>query len=189
MRERTAHKLRLFPVALILSAALFAPCAARAQSSNAEKARALVNAAIKMTDTNEAVKLLWQATNIDPALPEAYVYLGLYYNSRSDYANMVKVYQRQIKNQPGEISGYLNAGEAYMSFTPPRTDEALAYFRRAYAIDPKNPFAALRIGMILAHEGSREEAVKYLRIAMAAGSKSPSVSAEAEKELRDLGAM
>ncbi|MGH7918133.1 MAG: hypothetical protein ACREQE_11735, partial [Candidatus Binataceae bacterium] len=38
-----------------------------ANSGDADtKAQALVNAAINMTDSAQAVKLLWQATNIDP---------------------------------------------------------------------------------------------------------------------------
>jgi hypothetical protein len=45
--------------------------------SNEARARALVSAAINLTDSDRAVKLLWQATEIDPTLPEPYIYLGL----------------------------------------------------------------------------------------------------------------
>ena len=159
----------------------------RAQD-NAAKARALVNSAIQMTNSDEAVKLLWQATEIDPTLEDPYVYLGVYYNSRSDFANMVKVYQKLIKYRPNEVSAYLNIGEAYMSFTPPRLQEALSYYQKAYALDPKNSWTALRIGEIFVQNGNREQATKYLREALA-DTKNSAASAEAEKLLRQMGSL
>ena len=172
---------------LALLLLLTIPAIALAQD-NATKARALVNTAIQMTNSDEAVKLLWQATDLDPTLEDPYVYLGVYYNSRSDFANMVKVYQKLVKYRPNEVSGYLNIGEAYMSFTPPRTQEALGYYQKAYALDPKNSWTALRIGEILAQNGNRDEAAKYLREALS-DTKTPAASAEAEKLLRQMGAL
>ena len=64
----------LGPLLLVLSLLLGV---ARAQD-NAAKARALVSSAIQMTNSDEAVKLLWQATEIDPTLEDPYVYLGVY---------------------------------------------------------------------------------------------------------------
>jgi len=157
------------------------------ESSNRTKAHALVDAAIQMSDSNQAVKLLWQATDIDPTLNESYIYLGLYYNSREDFAKVVEVYQKLIKYQPRQASAYLNIGEAYMSFTPPKYDEALAAYRKAYEIDPQSSFAALRIGQILAHQGNRLEAERFLKQASADSAKNATVAAEAQKELRQLG--
>ncbi|HEY9158395.1 tetratricopeptide repeat protein [Candidatus Binatus sp.] len=188
MRDRTALKPLTLVAALMLALASF-PFPARAQDANAAKARGLVNAAIKMTDSDAAVKLLWQATEIDPTLEDAYVYLGVYYNSRSDFANVVKVYQKLIKYQPNQVSAYLNIGEAYMSFSPPRADDALVYYRKGYAINPKNTFAALRIGELLAQTGQRDEALRYLRIALGDSAKNPTVASEAEKTLKQMGAL
>lgn len=157
------------------------------QASNRAKAHALVDAAIQMSDTNQALKLLWQATDIDPTLNESYVYLGLYYNSREDFAKVVEVYQKLIKYQPREVSAYLNIGEAYMSFTPPNYQEALAAYRKAYEIDSQSSFAALRIGQILAHQGNRLEAERFLKQASADSAKNATVAEEAQKELRQLG--
>ena len=192
MRDRSRPKPLSLVAILILALAglpLFLPVSARAQDSNTAKARALVEAAIKMTDSNAAVKLLWQATEIDPSFEDAYVYLGLYYDSRSDHADVIKVYQKLIKYQPKQISAYLNIGEAYMSFSPPKTDDALVYYRKAYEIDPKNPFAALRIGQLLAQTGNHDDALKYLKIALSDSAKNPAVSAEAEKTLKQMGAL
>ena len=188
MRDRTALKALTLAAALIIVLAPFS-CPARAQDSNAAKARALVDAAIKMTDSDAAVKLLWQATDIDPTLDDAYVYLGLYYNSRSDFTNVVKVYQKLIKYQPNQVSAYLNIGEAYMSFSPPRTDDALVYYRKGYQLDPKNTFAALRIGELLAQTGQRDDALRYLRIALGDSAKNPTIASEAEKTLKQMGAL
>ena len=155
--------------------------------SNEARARALVIAAINMKDSDRAVKLLWQATEIDPTLPEAYIYLGLFYNSRSNFGKVVEVYQKLVKYQPKEVSAYLNIGEAYMSFVPPRMEEALPYYRKALEVDPASPFAALRLGEIYAQQGNREEAVKFLRLASGARAKKPDVAAQADKFLREMG--
>ena len=187
MRDRTALK-PLPLVAVLLLALTSFPLGARAQD-NVAKARALVEAAIKMSDSNAAVKLLWQATDIAPADEEAYVYLGLFYNSRSDFTDVVKVYQKLVKYQPNQVSAYLNIGEAYMSFSPPKTDDALVYYRKAYEIDPKNTFAALRIGQLLAQTGQRDDALKYLKIALGDSAKNPTVASEAEKTLKQMGAL
>ena len=167
---------------------LILPLGVAHAQDNAAKARALVGSAIQMTNSDEAVKLLWQATEIDPTLEDPYVYLGVYYNSRSDFASMVKVYQKLIKYRPNEVSAYLNIGEAYMSFTPPRLQEALGCYQKAYALDPKNSWTALRIGEIFAQNGNREEATKYLRVALA-DTKNSAASAEAERLLRQMGSL
>ncbi len=158
------------------------------QESNRAKAHALVDAAIQMSDTNQALKVLWQATDIDPTFNEPYIYLGLFYNSREDFAKVVEVYQKLVKYQPREVSAYLNIGEAYMSFTPPKNREALASYKKAHEIDPHSAFAALRIGQTLAHQGNRAEAERYLKQAIADSGKNATVAAEAQKELRQLGA-
>jgi tetratricopeptide (TPR) repeat protein len=188
MRDQTA--LKLLTLAAVLMLAIAFPLYARAQDANALKARALVDAAIKMSDSDAAVKLLWQATDIAPADDDAYVYLGLYYNSRSDPTNVVKVYQKLVKYQPKQGSAYLNIGEAYMSFSPPKTDDALVYYRKAYEVDPKNTFAALRIGQLLAQSpGQRDDALKFLKIALGDSAKNPTIASEAEKTLKQMGAL
>jgi tetratricopeptide (TPR) repeat protein len=169
-------------------AALLMPCfPLRAQDANEAKARALVDSAIQMTDSDQAVKLLWQATEIDPRLTDSYLYLGLYYNSRENFPKVIEVYRKLLKYRPKEVSAYLNIGEAYMSFNPPRYDDALGYFRKAYSIDPTSALAALRIGEILAHEGQREDAIRFLsQAASGAKSKDPSIAAEAQKVLGEI---
>ncbi len=155
--------------------------------ANEARARALVNAAINLTDSDRAVKLLWQATEIDPNFTEAYIYLALFYNSRSNFGKVVDVYQKLVKVEPKEVSAYLNIGEAYMSFVPPRMDDALPYYLKAMELDPTSSFAALRLGQIYAQQGNRSAAVKYLRLASADRAKNPDVAAQADKFLRDMG--
>jgi tetratricopeptide (TPR) repeat protein len=169
-----------------------------ASTSNAAKAHDLVQAAINMTDSNRAVELLWRATQIDPTLDEPYVYLGLYYNSRSQFDKVVEVYQKLVKYQPKDVSAYLNIGEAYMSFTPPKTAEALPYYLKAYSIDPGNTFAALRIGQIYGTDSAtemntdprraqkdRQLALKYLTIASGDG-KNPSIAEQANLFMKQM---
>ena len=100
---------------------------------------------------------------------------------------MVQVYQKLVKYQPKESSAYLNIGEAYMSFTPPRANDALAYYQKALTLDPASSFAALRMGEIYAQQGNREMAVRYLKIA-SGDMKNPDVAAEANRYLSQMGA-
>jgi tetratricopeptide (TPR) repeat protein len=135
--------------------------------SNQEKARQLVDAAINMTDSNRAVGLLWQAISLDPNLTEAYQYLALFYNSRSQFDQVVQVYQKLVKYRPQDATAWLSIGEAYLSESPPQFDKALPYFQRGYQLDPNSSLAALRLGQIYAEEMNRNEALRYLRIASA----------------------
>jgi tetratricopeptide (TPR) repeat protein len=178
---KTTKPLVICAIVLLLASAAGR---ARAQDSNAAKAHELVDAAIKMTDSEKAVKLLWQATDIAPADEEAYVYLGMYYNARSDSDDLAKVYQKLVKYEPNSVSAWLNLGEAYMSFNPPKTTEALPYYRKAYGLDAHSSMAALRIGEIMAQQGERDEAIKFLR--QAAGD--PTYAGEANKVLSQMGA-
>ncbi|SRR5579875_437549 len=167
-------------------AALFAAAPVRADDAARIKARALTDAAIQLTDSAQAVKMLWQATDIDPSSTEPYIYLGLYYNSREDFAKVVEVYQKLVKYRPNETSAYLNIGEAYMSFNPPRFNDALPYYKKAYELDPHNSFAALRIGEILARNGDRDQAIRYLKQASADATSNPAVAAEATRTIREM---
>ena len=186
------RKRRLLTAAAIvwLGLILLRPAPARSQDSERSKAQALVDAAIKMTDGDQAVKLLWQATDIDPTLNDAYLYLGLYYNSREDFGKVVEVYKKLVKYQPkgdAATSAYLNIGEAYLSFKPPQYDDALPYYRKAYELDPGSALAALRIGEIMAKQGNRAEAARYLKQASSDTSKDSAVAAEAQRLLAELG--
>ncbi len=140
-----------------------------------------------MTNSDQAVRLLWQATDVDPTLEEPYVYLALFYNSRSQFDKEVEVYEKLVKYKPREISAYLNMGEAYMSYTPPKFDSALPFFRKALEIDPASSIAALRLGEIYAQEGNRNEAVRYLKVASADRVKNPTIASEADQMLHQIG--
>jgi tetratricopeptide (TPR) repeat protein len=184
---RTRAKMILLGLAAMLAAG--GPRFARADEASAAKARSLVQAAINMTDSQQAVKLLWQASDIDPTLEDPYVYLGLYYNSRSQFDQVVAVYKKLIKYQPKSLSGYLNIGEAYMSFTPPRAADALPYYEKAFQLDQSSGFAALRLGEVYAQLGNREQAARYLNLAISDSTKNPAVAGEARKVLGDIGGM
>lgn len=160
-----------------------------AVGANSVKAHELVSAAINMTDSERAVKLLWQATQLAPTLDEPYMYLALYYNSRSQFDKVVEVYQKLLKYQPSEATAYINIGEAYMSFSPPKFDSALPYYLKALQIEPGNSFAALRIGELYAQKGDpyRGEAVRYLNLARSDRSRNPTTAAEADKVLHEMG--
>ncbi len=161
--------------------------AATAANSNRDRAQQLVNTAINLTDSTRAVNMLWQATQVDPTFEEAYIYLALYYNSRSQFDRVVQVYQRLVKYTPKETSVWLNIGEAYMSYSPPRFDAALPYYRKAFELNPTSSFAALRLGEIYAQENNRSEAMRYLRLASGDRAKNPEIAQQADRLIRQIG--
>ena len=108
----------------------------------------------------------------------------MYYNSKQDSEDLAKVYQKLVKYQPNSVTAWINIGEAYMSFTPPKTKEALPYYRKAYELDPRASMAALRMGEIMAQEGDREQAIRYLHQAAT----DPTYAEEARKILTQMGA-
>ncbi len=140
-----------------------------------------------MTDSNRAVNLLWQATDLDPKLEEAYVYLALYYNSRSQFDHVVQVYQKLVKNHPEETSAWMNIGEAYMSYSPPRFEAALPNYQKALELDHTSCFAALRIGQIYAQQNNRPAAERYLRLPGCDRAKNPELAQQADQVLRQMG--
>jgi len=158
-----------------------------AGNGDSAKARALVDAAINMSDSNRAVNLLWQATDLDPKLEEAYIYLALYYNSRSQFDRVVQVYQKLVKYRPDETSAWMNIGEAYLSYSPPRFDAALPYYRKALELDGNSCLAALRIGEIYAQQSNRGEALRYLRLPGCDRAKNAELAEQADRIVHQIG--
>jgi tetratricopeptide (TPR) repeat protein len=154
-----------------------------ASESEKQRAQALVNAAIRQTDSEQALKQLWQATDIDPTFEESYVYLGMFYQSREQFSEVARVYKKLVKYRPS-VNGYCNVGEADLGLRPPNYDEALKYFRRAYSLDPQSARVALRIGQILTIKGNRAEARRFLKQA----SEDPEDVEFASEAKRELGA-
>jgi len=162
---------------------LLAPCLiCEASESERQRAQALVNAAIRQTNSEQALKQLWQATDIDPTLEESYIYLGMYYQSREQFSEVARVYKKLVRYHPS-VTGFCNVGEADLGLRPPDYDEALKYFRKAYSLDPRSARVALRIGQILTIQGNRAEARRFLKQA----SEDPEdlgFASEAKRELR-----
>ena len=163
---------------------LLAPCLlCVASETERQRARALVNAAIRETESEQALKQLWQATEIDPTLEESYVYLGMFYQSREQFSDVARVYKKLVKYRPS-VTAYSNVGEADLGLRPPNYDEALKYFRKAYSLDPRSARVALRIGQILTIKGRRAEARRFLKQA----SEDPDDVEFASEAKRELGA-
>ena len=176
--------------AAIAFVCLLAPCLiCEASESERQKAQALVNVAIRQTDSEQAVKQLWQATDTDPTLEEPYVYLGMFYQSREKFAEVARVYKKLVKYHPS-VTGYCNVAEADMGLRPPNYDEALKYFRKAYSLDRHSARVALRIGQILAMKGNRDEATRFLKQASASEDpKDEAIASEAKRNLQLVGAL
>jgi len=149
-----------------------------------QRAQTLVDTAVKLTDSKQAVKL--EATEMDPSFEQSYVYLGLFYQSREQFSEEARVYKKLAKNRFW-AAAYSNVAEADLGLTPPNYDEALEYFKRAYAMDRHSSRVAFRIGQILAIKGDRDEATRFLKQA-SEDTKDTETASEARKALQQIGA-
>ena len=75
-----------------------------------------------------------------------------------------------------------------MSFSPPKTDEALIYYRKGYALEPRTLSPRSESGNYSRRPASVTKR-QDLRIALADSARNPTVASEAEKALKQMGAL
>lgn len=110
--------------------------------------------------TPEAVAAYKKAVELDPGnIPFRSTYgllLGVNGEYEAGVAELVKV-----TSSPGykDSAGFTNLGWLYRNMTPKRTKEAVAAYRRALELDPKNAQAALGMGWAYSYEKSYDNAI------------------------------
>ncbi len=105
-----------------------------------------------------------KALELDPELAEAHVLLADVYQKRWQWSDAEGEYKQALKLKPNDAAAHL--GLANWLLCQGRTEEALAWSRRARELDPLGP-TGNSIGWILFHARRYDEAIQELRSALA----------------------
>lgn len=143
--------------------ALLAPESARMQQLIAER---LINEG----DLKDAIDHYRKALAGDPRLPGMHFELAEAILQSSNDANAQAAAQQELEaaiNVDGDSPG-VECALGRIALLRSRNDEAYAHYRRAYALNPNQEEAQLGLAKTLADEGKPQEALPYLRAALAA---------------------
>lgn len=105
-----------------------------------------------------------KALELDPNLAEAHILLGDVYSARWQWADAEAEYKRALELSPN--NAYAHAGLAWWLLFHGRTDEAIAWERRARELDPLS-IDGVHLGWMLFEARRYDEALRELRSALA----------------------
>jgi len=105
-----------------------------------------------------------RALELDPKLAEAHALMGAVYQRRWQWSDAAAEYQRALQLKPNDAAAHL--GYANWLLCQGRTEEALAWARRARELDPLGT-TGTNIGWILFHARRYDEAIRELQSVLA----------------------
>jgi len=110
--------------------------------------------------TDKAVAAYAKAVELDPKNLAYRATYGLLLGIVERYAEGAAELQKVVTT-PGykESAGYTNLGWLYRNMTPRKTAEAVAAYKRALELDPKNGQAALGMGWAYSYQRSYDDAI------------------------------
>jgi tetratricopeptide (TPR) repeat protein len=108
----------------------------------------------------EAVALLKQVQQQDPALPHTWFNLGIYYKKAGDTDAARQQFERFVQLVPGEPIGHYQLGTLYK--LEGRNAEAVAQFETAAKLDPQLAAARFQLYNLYRQEGRTEDASRML---------------------------
>jgi Tfp pilus assembly protein PilF len=138
--------------------------AAKALPGSAE-AQALAGLAFVQTrQPEQAVAVYKKAVELDPKNVDYRSNYGLVLGMTGKNDEGAAELKKVIAT-PGykDVAGYANLGYVYRTMKPPRTDEAIAAYKRAMEIDPKNEQVALGLARSLFNANRFDEAIDMYR--------------------------
>ena len=109
----------------------------------------------------EAKRLYEQALAMEPRNPDAMNLLGIVKLQDRDARGAAMLIEMAVQEQPSNPGFHGNLAQAYLALE--RVDNALAAFRRAAALDPRNPQFAVGAAVCVAMQGGGAEAERELR--------------------------
>jgi tetratricopeptide (TPR) repeat protein len=115
---------------------------------------------------DSATRCLTLADSLNTNDPEALEDLANYYTRHHDAAHMRSVYSRILLANPQNVAVLLAAAELEETGTGSQ-DSAMAYYRRAIAVDDQDVAPIARYGRLLARIGRYDEAQRELQNAVA----------------------
>jgi len=139
---------------------------------------------LRKGDTKGAIAALEEGIKANPDDPEGYYNLGnLYYDMKKfdtaskNHARAISINTKRSKYHRGLAEDLLKLG---------KTDDAIASFKQALAVDPSDSLAAERLGDIHAVKEDWPAAVEYYRAALEYNSKDKNLRDKYDAALRKL---
>ncbi|WML54731.1 tetratricopeptide repeat protein [Neobacillus sp. PS3-12] len=115
-------------------------------------------------DTDNAVKQLQVAINLDNKNFGAYFNLGLVYNSEKRYNDAIRMAQKAETLGPKNFQAHLLSGMVYRNLK--QYDKALKSLQSALKIMPTNTDIITEIGRVKEDQGNNKEAEKFFKEAL-----------------------
>jgi len=138
--------------------------ASRRAPTNAKTLVAIGRIHLEANRLAPARQALERATELDPALPEAWNDLGGVESAAGNPREALRLYQRALALGPNLPYVLVNAGA--IQETLGNANEAERLYARALAADPRSGDAAGKLGLLLAKAGRTGEARRYLEQAI-----------------------
>jgi TolB-like protein/Flp pilus assembly protein TadD len=130
----------------------------------------------------EATAAARRAIALNPALPEAYVALGVTLTQHDhDWAGARDAFSKALALDPGNASALGALG--HLSAAAGRPSDAVAYFRRAVQADPLNLMERKYLGRALTYARASAEGAAEVRAAMAVNPSFPGLHYELGRAL------
>jgi len=139
--------------------------ASRRSPNNAKTLVAIGRIHLEADRLTPAREALQRATELDPALPEAWNDLGGVESAAGNPREALRLYERALALGPNLPYVLVNAGAA--EETLGNSAEAERLYNRAISADPQYGEAANKLGLLLAKAGRTEDARKFLELAIA----------------------
>lgn len=167
--ESAKHSSRTGLITLVLAAMVLvgAISFAALRGASPEKSASLPSAA-SLPDQPPTLQSLQERTRTEPTSVEAWVALGQAQYDARDYAGAAAAYEHGTQLAPQRADIWSALGEARANATSdPMPPGALAAFRKAVAIDPKDPraryFLAVARDLAKDHQGAIDDWLALLR--------------------------
>lgn len=167
--QLSVYRLLFFPLLALL---LIAATAARnslwktevliwsdAESKSPRKIRIMINLGSSLFNDGkeeEGILYMKKALELDPASPEPYLNLGVYYTKKGDY-NRALTYLLKPHSLQQTYLSYYRIGNLYA--LKGDTDLAIENYEKALELDPLYPFANLELGSMYMTKGAFTDAL------------------------------
>jgi superkiller protein 3 len=138
--------------------------AAKAQPGSAEAHALLGHALFQIRQSDDALAAFKKAVELDPKNLDSRSNYGLLLGMAGKNDEGAAELKKVIAT-PGykDVAGYANLGYVYRTAKPPRTDEAIAAYKKAMEVDPKNEQVTLGLARSLFNANRFDEAIDMYR--------------------------
>jgi Flp pilus assembly protein TadD len=153
--------------------------AAALQMPSAEELRSVGQDYVLLGDYEDAGKWITRSVELSPADPEGWYSLGRLRYTEQRFADAADCFQKALRQAPESVKVQNNLGLAYEGLN--RTDEAVAAYRRAIALQDAGPRdhaseqPLLNLAIVLIHRANAVEALPLLVRAEAIAPREPRV--------------